>query len=116
MFMFCSLCQAPQFLAINATAIKTRRFACTDACWFVLKLESKGEGVTFDLVLGLAAVAFGLATLAARLFGWEKLLGKRAPMKERYGESTGDIIHLVAYSLVPLACGGVLTYLAATQH
>lgn len=68
--------------------------------------------MTFDMVLGIVAVAIGLATLAGRLFGWEGLTGKRQPMRDRFGDRTGDAIHLIAYTILPLAFGMLLIYLS----
>ena len=62
--------------------------------------------MVIDIILGVFFLGTGLVTLAARIFGWEKILAKREPMQQLWGAQTGDIVHLVLYTLLPLAAGG----------
>ena len=53
---------------------------------------------------GVAALAFGLYTGYARTATPEKVQ-KLDAMKEQWGESTGNIVHLAAYTIVPILVG-----------
>lgn len=66
--------------------------------------------MSIEAIIGALMVLFGLLTLVARLAGWSKLISKREQMQLRFGERNGDIIHLVAYTLVPLVVGGLLVF------
>ena len=57
-----------------------------------------------DLMLGIGALGFGLYTGYLRATNPEKL-GKLEAMKESMGPGAGNAVHLVAYTLVPLAVG-----------
>jgi len=57
-----------------------------------------------DLIVGFVAAVFGLYTLALRRSRPE-LFSRLALMKERLGERTGSWVHLVIYSILPLAIG-----------
>jgi TRAP-type mannitol/chloroaromatic compound transport system permease large subunit len=57
-----------------------------------------------DLIVGFVAAVFGLYTLAMRLSRPERF-SRLAVMKERLGERAGSLVHLVIYSLLPLAIG-----------
>jgi hypothetical protein len=63
--------------------------------------------MTVNLLLGLLALAYGLYTLYARSATPEKF-AKLEAMKERWGEQNGNLLHLVSYSIVPIAVGLVL--------
>jgi hypothetical protein len=56
-------------------------------------------------LIGIAMVGFGLLTVAARVFGWERVISKRQAMKDRFGDSAGDAIHFISYSIIPIVCG-----------
>jgi hypothetical protein len=73
--------------------------------WVWRNQERSAMDINFNLIIGIVGVAFGCMTLLARLFGWERMLSKRGPMKERFGERTGDIIHLVSYTILPIVAG-----------
>lgn len=64
--------------------------------------------MTFELSIGVLLTGLGWLTLAASLLGWDQLLWKRRPMKEKFGERTGDIIHFAAYAAVPIVIGLLL--------
>lgn len=61
-----------------------------------------------ELLIGIAALGFGLLTLAARVFGWSGLLSKQDAMIQRFGAKSGRTIHLIAYTVVPLTLGVLL--------
>jgi hypothetical protein len=63
------------------------------------------------LLLGVAAVGFGLYTLYLRSTAPEKL-GKLEAMKEQWGEQNGALVHLAAYTVVPILVG--LTLMATS--
>lgn len=68
-----------------------------------------------NVVLGGLALLFGLVTLVARFVAPDsKLFSKLGPMKERYGDAAGTAIHVVAYTVVPLAIGAGLIVQALT--
>jgi hypothetical protein len=56
------------------------------------------------VLLGVAALAYGLYTGYARTATPEKFQ-KLEAMKKQWGESTGNIVHLVAYTVVPVLVG-----------
>ena len=61
------------------------------------------------VLIGVVAVLFGLYTTFLRLKRPEKL-GKLQAMKERFGANVGNLIHIVAYTVVPLVAGAVFVY------
>jgi hypothetical protein len=63
-----------------------------------------------QIVLGVAAVAFGGYTAFARIAKPESL-GKLEAMKEAYGDGAGGAIHLISYTLTPIAIGATLIVL-----
>lgn len=62
------------------------------------------------VVIGAAAIAFGLFTLIARVKK-PQLFRKLQPMKDHWGARTGAAIHVVAYTIVPLVFGVVTVLL-----
>lgn len=58
------------------------------------------------VLIGVAAIGFGVYTLYLRSTDPANF-GKLTAMKEKFGESTGSLIHLVAYSIVPIVVGVV---------
>jgi len=60
-----------------------------------------------NLLLGIAALGYGIYTAYVRVTSPEKV-GKLAAMKEQWGEGPGMIVHVVAYTVVPLILGLVL--------
>ena len=54
--------------------------------------------------MGILAVGFGIFTAVARATKpeWFRKLG---PMKEKFGEKGGWLIHFVGYTLVPIGLG-----------
>jgi hypothetical protein len=62
-----------------------------------------------SIVLGAIAMAFGVLTLLARVFGWN-LFSQRAAMSRQYGRRGGEAIHLVGYTIAPIVLGAVLVW------
>lgn len=60
------------------------------------------------LIFGIIAFLFGLLTIYLRIFKNSKGLGKLEAMKEIYGEKLGLAIHVISYTVVPIAVGIVL--------
>ena len=50
----------------------------------------------------------GLITIYLRIFKNSKGLGKLETMKETYGEKLGLAIHIISYTVVPIAVGIVM--------
>jgi hypothetical protein len=59
-----------------------------------------------NLLIGLAALAFGAVTGVLRFIAPQRL-GKLRPMQERFGQKLGGAIHFGAYTVVPVAVGVV---------
>lgn len=60
-----------------------------------------------NLLLGIAAVGYGLYTAYVRATSPEKF-GKLGAMKQRWGDRGGMIVHVIGYTVVPLIVGAVL--------
>lgn len=56
------------------------------------------------LVLGLAAILYGIYTFIIRIKNPEKLR-KLGATKKALGEKTGIVIHTIAYSIIPIIVG-----------
>lgn len=63
------------------------------------------------LVLGIVVVVYGLYTAWARR-ARPGQFRKLERMKETFGERTGVAVHTVGYTLVPIAAGLVMIFLA----
>ena len=63
--------------------------------------------MTFNLLLGVAAILFGLYTAYARATAPEKL-GKLDAMKKQWGERGGAAVHIIGYTAVPIVVGLIL--------
>lgn len=74
------------------------------------RLIRVGEISMFDLILGVGLLALGMLTLAARLFGWQWAFRKREEFRKRWGKVTGEIVHAVSYTLLPLAVGALFLF------
>jgi hypothetical protein len=57
-----------------------------------------------DLLIGIGALGFGLYTAYARTTSPDKF-GKLEAMKEQWGPTAGNLVHLIAYTLVPIGVG-----------
>ena len=62
-----------------------------------------------DLLLGIGALGFGLYTGYVRSTSPEKF-GKLKAMKEQWGPTAGNLVHLIAYTLIPIVVGVVLLF------
>lgn len=56
------------------------------------------------IAFGCVPLLFALYTLVARV-RQPQLFAKLAPMQQRFGKRLGMVLHIAAYSLVPLAFG-----------
>ncbi len=62
-----------------------------------------------NLVIGALALLFGVVTLVGRFAAPNsKMFSKLGPMKERFGDTAGAAIHVIAYTVIPLLVGSVL--------
>lgn len=61
-----------------------------------------------NLIFGVFALLMGLLTIYLRVFKNSKGLGKLETMKEAYGEKLGLAIHIISYTVVPIAVGIVM--------
>jgi len=62
-----------------------------------------------NLIFGLFALAFGMLTLLLRFIAPNSpLFSKLGPMKERFGDTAGTVIHVLGYTVMPLAVGTIL--------
>lgn len=61
-----------------------------------------------NLIFGVLALLMGLLTIYLRVFKNSKGLGKLETMKEAYGEKLGLAIHIISYTVVPIAVGIVM--------
>jgi hypothetical protein len=69
--------------------------------------ESKEESMNMNILLGIAAIAYGLYTIYVRFTDPSKL-GKLDAMKKQWGEAAGTAIHWVSYTLAPIVVGVIL--------
>ena len=60
-----------------------------------------------EFAVGVFALGYGLYSLYTRINAPEKI-GKLASMKRVYGAKAGTVIHLVLYSVIPIAFGAIL--------
>lgn len=65
-----------------------------------------------ELIIGILALLYGLYTIYLRLRKSSKAWGRLEKMKEAYGEKAGAIIHIIFYTIVPIAVGiiGIVAY------
>jgi hypothetical protein len=56
--------------------------------------------------MGVFVLAVGLYFTYLR-FANPKKLGKLEPMKQKFGATAGTVIHIIAYSVLPIATGVV---------
>ena len=65
-----------------------------------------------ELIIGILALLYGLYTIYLRVRKDSKAWGKLEKMKEAYGEKAGTAIHIISYSIVPIAVGivGIVAY------
>lgn len=58
-------------------------------------------------LIGIGVIFYGVYTLYVRVKSPSKL-GKLEAMKKQWGDTPGSIMHLVAYSIMPLVLGAVV--------
>lgn len=65
-----------------------------------------------ELIIGILALLYGLYTIYLRVRKDSKAWGKLDRMKEVYGEKAGSAIHIISYTVVPIAIGiiGIAAY------
>jgi hypothetical protein len=65
-----------------------------------------------ELIIGILALFYGLYTIYLRVRKDSKAWGKIEKMKEVYGEKAGTVIHIISYTIVPIAVGivGIVAY------
>lgn len=65
-----------------------------------------------ELIIGILALLYGLYTIYLRVRKDSKAWGKLEKMKEVYGEKAGTVIHIIFYTIVPIAVGivGIVAY------
>ena len=59
------------------------------------------------VVIGIAAIAYGLYTAWARRARPDQFR-KLEAMKKTWGESAGQVVHVIGYTIVPIVVGVVL--------
>ena len=64
---------------------------------------------TTTMIVGAAVFAFGLYTTILRQTRPQKL-SKLQALKDLFGEKTGNTIHLLAYSVLPLVAGAIFLF------
>ena len=65
-----------------------------------------------ERIIGILALLYGLYTIYLRVRKDSKAWGKLEKMKEVYGEKAGTVIHIISYTIVPIAVGivGIAAY------
>ena len=65
-----------------------------------------------ELIIGILALLYGLYTIYLRVRKDSKAWSKIEKMKEVYGEKAGTVIHIISYTIVPIAVGivGIVAY------
>lgn len=58
-----------------------------------------------SVIFGAFCVLYGLYTLYLRVAKKDDGKGKLQAMKDRFGEKTGEIIHIIGYTVMPLLIG-----------
>lgn len=59
------------------------------------------------ILIGAAAIIFGIYTTYIRATNPAKL-GKLEAMKKQWGEGAGTVIHVVAYTVIPIVFGIIM--------
>ena len=70
--------------------------------------------MNFNLLLGAAAILYGLYTAYVRATTPEKF-GKLEAMKRQWGDRAGTAVHIVGYTVVPIV-GGVILVVSAMMN
>lgn len=64
---------------------------------------------TTTIIIGTAVFLFGLYTTVLRTLRPQKL-GKLAALQELFGDKTGNLVHLLIYSVLPLVAGAIFLF------
>jgi hypothetical protein len=70
--------------------------------------------MNFSLVIGIALVIYSIVTLYARIAG-KDWFWKDNPMKRTWGPVLGNLIHIMAYTVLPAVVGIVFTWSGLQQ-
>lgn len=65
-------------------------------------------GYPINFYVGIFLILLGLFSLVARILSWDQVFWKLEPMRKIYGRTLGNIIHLTAYTLLPVVAGTIL--------
>jgi hypothetical protein len=60
------------------------------------------------IAIGLLPFAYAVYVLILRLQGKDDKFMKLGPMKRKFGDKAGSIVHYIAYFLIPLIIGLVI--------
>lgn len=60
-----------------------------------------------SIIIGIAAIGFGIYTFLLRRKSPEKLV-KLGAMKKFYGDKKGALIHIIAYTIAPIVVGIII--------
>ncbi|MFH1679936.1 MAG: hypothetical protein ABIH26_04750 [Candidatus Eisenbacteria bacterium] len=63
--------------------------------------------MNFNVVLGVAAIGYGVFTIYARVTN-RPALGKLDAMRQKWGSLAGTVIHVIVYTVLPILVGVVL--------
>ena len=65
-----------------------------------------------ELIIGILALLYGLYTIYLRVSKNSNAWAKLDRMKKVYGEKIGATIHIISYTVVPIAIGivGIIAY------
>lgn len=67
--------------------------------------------VLINIVIGTIILFYALVVFILRISGKERQFKKLKPMKEKFGENTGSVIHYFGYVAVPMIIGLAIIYL-----
>ncbi len=84
----------------------------TQACPRHLSSSFEKENYKMNLVtigIGLLIFLYGLYTMILRIKSPDKL-GKLKAMKDKFGDNTGNILHIIAYTVLPIIFGTILIF------
>ncbi len=62
------------------------------------------------MAISLLPIGYAVYVLASRKQGKDENFRKLGPMKEKYGERHGSMLHYLGYCVAPLAFGLIILY------
>ncbi len=72
----------------------------------VLMNKFTTNGLNFNIIGGLLLILFGIVTFFLRISAQKyKYFAKLKVMEERYGKNTGNVIHSLSYTIMPIVVG-----------